>query len=86
MHVLTFGFVVHHAIGNGKSMAAYVCLLQSTGEEGALVDLAVAAIEMLATVGNAAGEGSAKGGLGSRRACKTVPTSCCFIMLHEQCA
>lgn len=39
-------------------------LAQAAGEEGALLDLAVAAVEMLATVANASADG--KAGAGSR--------------------
>ena len=48
-------------------MAVLVVADQGSGEESALVDLAVAAVKMLASVGNASADGARTGAaLGSR--------------------
>ena len=52
----------------------HVVAVQGSGEEGALVDLAVAAVEMLASVGNAAADGGKAAAANSGRCCSfTVP-------------
>ena len=60
-------------------------LAQATGEEGALLDLAVAAVEMLATVANASADG--KGSGRCRHMCCSKMHCCCrevslYVRLH----